>query len=128
MRLLLLGSLLRVHNEGMYEASKQRLASRRQFYKRLINNFLAGLLIILCSLTIGIIGYKYTEDMPWIDAYVNASMILSGMGPVSELKTFAGKAFAGTYALFSGIVFLIVIAVILAPLFHRFLHKFHGQE
>lgn len=111
----------------MYESHRQKVASRRQFFKRLINNFLAGLFIIICSLGIGIIGYKYTEGMPWIDAYVNASMILSGMGPVTELKTFAGKAFAGTYALFSGIVFLIVIAVILAPLVHRFLHKFHGQ-
>ena len=73
-------------------------------------------------------GYHYSEDMPWIDAYVNAAMILSGMGPVTELHTNAGKIFAGSYALFSGIIFLVVIAVILAPLFHRFLHKFHLQD
>ena|SRR5690349_11187145 len=112
----------------MYETYHQRLISRRLFFQRLLNNALVGLAIIIFSLLIGILGYKYTENMSWIDAYVNASMILSGMGPVSELKTVAGKAFAGTYALFSGIVFLIVMAIILAPLFHRFLHKFHGQE
>lgn len=112
----------------MFESSHQRVVSRRLFFQRLLNNFLAGLSIIFCSLLIGILGYKYTENMSWIDAYVNASMILSGMGPVSELKTVAGKFFAGTYALFSGIVFLIVMAIILAPLFHRLLHKFHAQD
>lgn len=112
----------------MYESHRQRIILRRNFLKRLLNNFLVGLLIIACSLSIGMFGYRYTEQMSWLDAYVNAAMILSGMGPVSELHIPSGKAFAGTYALFSGIVFLIVIAVILAPLFHRFLHKCHGQE
>jgi len=112
----------------MYEAHHQRLLSRRNFFKRLLNNFLIGLGIIIISLVIGMLGYKYTEDMSWVDAYVNASMILSGMGPIAPLTSQLGKIFAGSYALFSGIVFLIVIAVILAPLFHRFLHKFHVKE
>ena len=76
----------------------------------------------------GMIGYHYFEKMSWIDAYVNAAMILSGMGPVAELKTDTGKIFAGSYALFSGIVFLVVMALILAPALHRFLHKFHIEE
>lgn len=73
-------------------------------------------------------GYHYYESMSWVDAYVNAAMILSGMGPVNPLQTDAGKIFAGSYALFSGIVFLVVIAVIFAPVIHRFLHKFHLEE
>ena len=73
-------------------------------------------------------GYHYYEGMSWIDAYVNASMILSGMGPVQELKTDAGKFFAGTYALFSGIIFLFFMAVIFAPVFHRFYHQFHLKD
>ena len=68
------------------------------------------------------------KKLPWVDAYVNAAMILSGMGPVDVLKTEAGKIFAGTYALFSGILFLVVIAFIFAPAIHRFLHLFHIEE
>jgi hypothetical protein len=84
-----------------------------------------GSTIILASLVIGMAGYHYFEHLPWLDAFVNASMILSGMGPVGELHTSAGKLFAGCYALFSGIAFLTSVGVIFAPLFHRFLHKFH---
>lgn len=73
-------------------------------------------------------GYHHFEKMSWIDAYVNAAMILSGMGPVEALHTSEGKLFAGTYALFSGIVFLVVIAIIFAPVVHRFLHQFHMDE
>jgi hypothetical protein len=112
----------------MYEAHHERLLSRRKFFRRLCNNFLVALAIIIASLLIGMFGYHLTEQMSWVDAYVNASMILSGMGPVEVLKTSAGKIFAGTYALFSGIIFLIVIAVIVAPIIHRFLHKFHVRE
>jgi hypothetical protein len=74
------------------------------------------------------IGYHHFEHMDWVDAYVNASMILSGMGPVSVLQTEGGKIFAGSYALFSGIAFLVVIAIIIAPVFHRFMHKFHIED
>ena len=112
----------------MYERHHQQLLSTKNFIKRLLKNIIIALVIILISLLIGMTGYHYTESMPWIDAYVNASMILSGMGPVATLHSTAGKAFAGTYALFSGVIFLVVIAVLLAPLFHRFLHKFHLQE
>ena len=70
-------------------------------------------------------GYHFLERLPWLDAFLNASMILSGMGPVGELKTTAGKIFAGCYALFSGVAFLTSIGLIFAPVFHRFLHKFH---
>lgn len=102
--------------------------SNSQFLKRLSRNLLIGFSIILISLVLGMLGYHHFEKMSWIDAYVNAAMILSGMGPVSNINTDAGKFFAGTYALFSGIVFLVIIAIIFAPVIHRFFHKFHLED
>lgn len=98
------------------------------FYRRLTRNLALGVAIILFSLCIGMFGYHHFEKMTWVDAYVNAAMILSGMGPISNLQTIGGKIFAGTYALFSGIVFLVVIAIIFAPVIHRFFHKFHLDD
>lgn len=98
------------------------------FFKRLTRNVSMGFLIILGSLSGGTLGYHHFEKMTWIDAYENAAMILSGMGPVATIETKGGKIFAGTYALFSGIVFLVVIAIIFAPVVHRFFHKFHIEE
>lgn len=74
------------------------------------------------------VGYHHYESMSWTDAYVNAAMILSGMGPMSSLQTAAGKLFAGTYALFSGVVFLVIIGIIFAPLVHHFFMKFHMEQ
>lgn len=108
----------------MYEKRHQKLLPLRAFIRRVLMNFLMGMVIIFVSLSIGMWGYSHFEKMNLIDAFVNAAMILSGMGPVSEIKTDPGKIFAGFYALFSGVIFLIVIAVILAPLFHRTLHQF----
>lgn len=98
------------------------------FFKRLSKNLFSGLIIISLSLFLGMLGYHNFEQMSWTDAYVNASMILSGMGPVAELKTQAGKIFAGSYALFSGILFLVVVAVVFAPVIHRFFHRFHLDD
>lgn len=103
----------------------KRLLPKEQFLKKLFLNILISSSIIFFSLLLGMLGYHHFEKLNWIDSYLNASMILSGMGPASELKTDAGKIFAGTYALFSGILFLIVIAFMLAPIFHRFIHKLH---
>jgi hypothetical protein len=85
-------------------------------------------MIVGGSLLIGIFGYHCFEKHSWTDAFLNASMILSGMGPVSELRTEGGKLFASFYALFSGIVFISVISIVVLPVVHRFLHKFHLQE
>jgi hypothetical protein len=85
-------------------------------------------LVIALALGIGMIGYRAFEPMSWVDAFVNAAMILSGMGPVSSLQTDGGKIFAGCYALFSGLAFLTSLGIIFAPAFHRFLHKFHLEE
>ena len=105
-----------------------KLPPRHLFLKKLLFNILLGFFIMAISLILGMMGYHYFEKMSLIDAYVNAAMILSGMGPLSPLETASGKIFAGTYALFSGIIFLVVIAIIFAPVGHRFLHKFHLEE
>lgn len=102
--------------------------SARVFLARLTRNILLGAIIIAISLIIGMLGYRHFENMSWIDAYANAAMILSGMGPLKDLNTDGGKIFAGTYALFSGIIFLVVIAIIFAPLVHHFFHRFHLED
>ena len=112
----------------MFERRNQPLASLSKFIRRLCLAILFGLLIIAISLYIGMLGYHSFEKMPWIDAFVNAAMILSGMGPMGTLATYAGKLFAGMYALFSGLTFILVIGVVFAAIIHRFLHKFHMQD
>lgn len=97
------------------------------YLKQTARNAIIGGFVLFISLGLGMIGYHSFEEMSWTDAYLNAAMILSGMGPTSILKTEAGKIFAGSYALFSGTIFLLVIATITAPLLHRFLHKLHIQ-
>jgi len=87
-----------------------------------------GLGLVALCLGTGMCGYHGFEKMGWIDSFVNASMILSGMGPVGELKTDGGKLFAGCYALFSGLALTVVVGVILAPVIHRALHKFHLED
>jgi hypothetical protein len=109
----------------MFEHRKTSLLPLRAFYGRLARSGLIGMIIILTSLAIGMAGYHWFEKLPWLDAFVNAAMILSGMGPLAPLQTSAGKLFAGCYALFSGLTFLTSIGVVFAPVFHRFLHKFH---
>ena len=84
--------------------------------------------LVMASLFIGMAGYHWLEDFTWVDAYVNAAMILGGMGPVDPLHTAAGKLFAGSYALFAGLVFLLAVGVMAAPLLHRAMHRFHLDE
>jgi hypothetical protein len=112
----------------MFEHRKQPLLPRRAFYARLARSGGVAGSIIGLSLALGMTGYHFLEHMSWLDAFVNAAMILSGMGPVGELKTSPGKLFAGCYALFSGLAFLSAVGVVLAPLFHRFIHKFHLES
>jgi hypothetical protein len=95
------------------------------FLKRLSHNICFGLLIIIISLFVGMLGYHHFEHLAWVDAFVNASMILSGMGPMGTLATSGGKIFAGLYAIFSGVIFLVVIAIVFAPVVHHFFHRFH---
>ena len=81
--------------------------------------------VVLGSLAVGICGYHYLDGLPWVDSLLNASMILGGMGPVDPLKTDAGKVFASLYALYSGLALIAIIGLLLTPVIHRFLHKFH---
>lgn len=108
-----------------YEHHKEPLAPRKTFLQRLLHSFIIASFIIMASLTAGILGYHYIEGIPWIDAYLEAALILSGMGPVAILHTTGGKIFAGIFALYSGCALLLTVGILLAPIVHRFLHKFH---
>ncbi len=98
------------------------------FLKRVLKYFLFSSMLIAFSLAIGTIGYHYYGEISWIDGFYNASLILTGMGPVNEMHTTAAKLFASFYALFSGIAFLSTVAVIFAPIAHRLLHMLHIPE
>jgi ABC-type glycerol-3-phosphate transport system permease component len=111
----------------MYEHYKQPLANDKIFMRRLAGNAAIAAVIILISLAIGILGYHFFENLPWVDALLNASMILGGMGPVNTMQTTAGKIFASFYALYSGIVLIATVAVLAVPIVHRFMHQFHLQ-
>lgn len=91
-------------------------------------SFLFSAATIAVSLGIGMVGYHAFENLDWIDAFLNAAMILSGMGPMAQPQSTAGKIFAGTYALFSGFVVLLVLGITFGPLLHRLLHKVHADE
>jgi hypothetical protein len=85
-------------------------------------------ILIISSLGVGMLGYRHFEKMPWIDAFANAAMILSGMGPLGQLNTWGGKLFAGLYAIYSGLVLIFATGLILAPIGHRVLHRFHLES
>ena len=112
----------------MFEHHTKPLLPRKVYYQRLARHAVMGVGIIVLSLGIGMVGYHELEKLPWIDAFLNAAMILSGMGPVAALQTSAGKLFAGFYALYSGIALITILGVIFAPVIHRFLHKFHLED
>jgi hypothetical protein len=101
------------------------LLPKKVFVLRVLRSLSLAFGIIGASLTIGILGYHFFEKLSWLDSLLNASMILTGMGPVNELHTVAGKLFASFYALFSGVIFITSVAILLAPLVNRFLHRFH---
>lgn len=112
----------------MFETKHDTLLPKNRFYTRLAASFGVTGLIIAGSLLLGSVGYHWFGELPWIDAILNASMILTGMGPVDPMKTTGGKLFASFYALYSGIAFLTMVAVLAAPLLHRLLHRFHLDD
>ena len=109
----------------MFEHRTQPLLSTLAFLLRMVRSVGVAVGVVLVSLALGVLGYHEFEGQPWIDALVNASMILSGMGPVDQLHTSGGKVFAAVYALFSGFRFLTIAAILLGPVFHRMIHRFH---
>ena len=111
----------------MYEHFKQPVIPFRAFLKRLARHIGAAFAILAVSLAIGLLGYRFSAGLSWIDSLLNASMILGGMGPVNALTSSSAKLFASFYALFSGLIFLAASGVILAPVVHRLLHHFRVE-
>ena len=111
----------------MFEHRLMPLLPWPAFRARLQQTIVFGLSLILASLAIGMLGYHLIAKQSWPDSFLNAAMILSGMGPVGSLQTSAGKLFAGCYALYSGLALISIAGIVLAPIIHRFLHKFHME-
>ena len=109
----------------MFENKRQPLLSKVAYRRRFIKFSLISVLILGISLLIGMLGYHFLEKISWIDSFYNASMILTGMGPVNHLTDDGAKIFSSVYALYSGVAFLVMIGVLFAPAFHRFFHKLH---
>jgi hypothetical protein len=121
-------AVIRNFRQTMFEAKSKPLLSRPSYYARLARGAAIGLLVTVIALGAGMFGYHHFEGMPWIDAFANAAMILSGMGPLAPLNTASGKLFAGIYALFSGLLFVVVMGIVFAPVVHRFMHHFHFED
>jgi hypothetical protein len=111
-----------------FEHRAQPVIAPHQFLIRLAHSGIIALALIAVSLFIGMVGYHAFEGLTWIDAFLNASMLLGGMGPVDTPATFGGKLFAGLYALYCGLAVILVAGVLLAPVAHRILHRFHMEN
>jgi hypothetical protein len=114
--------------EIMYESKKQPVLPRQKFVQRLISHLGAACALLIASLGLGMFGYANLEHLSVIDAFLNAAMLLGGMGPVNAPQTEAGKLFAGFYALYAGLVFIVTAALVFTPLLHRLLHRFHLDD
>lgn len=112
----------------MFELKHQKIAPIHVFIKRLFVCIGIAILLILFALIIGIAGYHWIAGFGWVDALLNASMILGGMGPVDLLTNVSAKVFASVYALFSGLIFIAVMGIVFSPVAHRMLHKFHIDD
>ncbi len=112
----------------MYEHKHEKLATPSVFVKRMLASVLIDILLIIVALTIGILGYHFIAGFDWVDSLLEASMILGGMGPINALASTGAKLFASGYALFSGLIFIAFMGIILAPITHRMLHRFHLDE
>ena len=111
-----------------FENRHESLASPEVYRGRLVKSGTIGLVLVVVSLLVGIVGYEYFEDLGLLDGFVNAAMILSGMGPLHDPHSVGGKIFAGIYALYSGFAVLVIAAVMFAPVIHRALHRFHLED
>jgi len=108
-----------------FEHGVEPLLPMRQFLRRMVRGFVTGVSVIGVSLGIGVLGYHQIGGLGWVDSILNASMILTGMGPVDRMTSTAAKLFASAYAIFSGVAFLTSVGILFAPVVHRFLHQFH---
>lgn len=112
----------------MYERRTHRPLTTPRFIARMASHAAAALALVAGSLAIGMGGYNYFEGLRWRDAFLNAAMLLGGMGPVDPPKTDGGKIFAGVYALYAGLAFIVFAGLLVAPFLHRLLHKFHWES
>ncbi|HEY4100559.1 MAG TPA: hypothetical protein VGM20_06760 [Gemmatimonadales bacterium] len=110
-----------------YEHRSQPVISMRLFLGRVGRHFLLALAIVIVSLIVGTMGYRVFARFEWIDSFLNAAMLLGGMGPIGEIPTTSGKLFAGIYALYAGLVLIAASGVLLAPVLHRLLHRLHVE-
>ena len=111
-----------------YETRAQQPLARRHFFRRLGLHLMAVAMLLVLSLGLGMWGYSHYEGLHWRDAFLNSAMLLGGMGPVDDPRTDGGKLFAGMYALFAGLLFIVIAGLLLAPVVHRVLHTFHWEE
>ncbi len=111
-----------------FEHYHEKLLPRRKFLRRLAKFAFISLFLVVGSLIIGMVGYTLTENMTWVDAFLNSGMLMGGMGQVTTLNTDAGKIFAGFYALYCGLVELVAVGIFAAPIIHRFLHSLHIEQ
>ncbi|KTC91514.1 hypothetical protein OQJ18_12270 [Fluoribacter dumoffii] len=112
----------------MKKRRKKNILTPANVYQHMMRNAFFGLLMTAAALFVGMLGYHHWEKMSWVDSFMNAAMILSGMGPASSLVTISGKIFAGCYALFSGLAFIAIMVIILSPLIHQFFRKIHLES
>jgi hypothetical protein len=112
----------------MFERKYEKLAPMSVFIRRMAESVMMAGILIAVTLFIGVTGYHWIAGIGWVDSLLEASMILGGMGPVKNLTTTGAKIFASVYALFSGLIFIAIMGVVLAPVTHRMLHKFHIDE
>lgn len=112
----------------MYESKHQPPLPDARFAQRLLVHLLVALVLLGASLLLGMIGYALFENLSWVDAFLNAAMLLGGMGPVNPPLSAAGKLFAGFYALYAGLVFIVTAALLFTPVLHRLIHRFHWDE
>jgi hypothetical protein len=112
----------------VYESLATPPVPRRIFLRRVLTHFLIALVLLLLSLGIGMWGYAHYEGLPWRDGFLNSAMLLGGMGPVDPPHTDGGKMFAGVYALFAGLFFIVTAGLLLGPPLHRLLHTFHWED
>jgi len=109
----------------MFEHHSEPLLPRKEFLLRILHSASFSMLLVLTSLAIGMLGYHWLEGLSWIDAFLNAAMLMGGMGPVNAPLSVGGKLFAGLYALYCGLMLILVAGLLFAPVVHRSLHKFH---
>lgn len=112
----------------MFEHRREPLLARDAFARRVVRYALLSAFLVAAALSIGVVGYHVFEGLPWLDALLNASMILGGMGPVDDIASPAGKLFASFYALFSGLLFVGAASIVVAPFVHRVMHRLHLDD